>query len=233
MKALTASFHPKLFAAEDVVQQVLHVKGTQAHQTLGRVLTFKANHSSDFHTLVTHAEILWICFSYQNSEGYELALLPWLAWWVLSGVGSCPQTEQVGSVHTWPDRPWFPLMIDMYSICQSCEIRIQKFDVCMFTWVRTATLMSWPLASYIRVFSSSGGSGLKENKIVLCLADTQHHHAIKTCKRDCAGLETEWMDLRHLPSTQRTYVVITRSLGSGGRPTVSCLWWEMRSVQAW
>lgn len=30
-----------------------------------------------------------------------------------------------------------------------------------------------------------------------------------------------------------TYTVMTLSLGSGGRPTVSCLWWEIRSVQAW
>lgn len=32
------------------------------------------------------------------------------------------------------------------------------------TWVRTATLISWPLASYMRVFNSSGGRGLNRNK---------------------------------------------------------------------
>lgn len=34
-------------------------------------------------------------------------------------------------------------------------------------------------------------------------------------------------------ATMITYTVMTLSLGSGGRPTVSCLWWEIRSVQAW
>lgn len=76
MKALTASLHPKLFATEDVVQQVLHVKGAQAHQTLRRLLTFKAEDNSDFHTAVPHKVLSWIPFSYQNSASYELALWP-------------------------------------------------------------------------------------------------------------------------------------------------------------
>lgn len=40
-KQLTAPLYPKLFATEDVMQQVLHVKRAQAHQTLRGLLSYK------------------------------------------------------------------------------------------------------------------------------------------------------------------------------------------------
>lgn len=78
---LTAPLHPELLAAEDVMQQVLHIKRTEAHQTLrsllscGRVTCLLDFGFSEFAGMC----VRWLLFSYQSSAGCEQALSPSLA----------------------------------------------------------------------------------------------------------------------------------------------------------
>lgn len=78
---LTAPLNPELLAAEDMMQQVLHIKRTEAHQTLrcllscGRVTCFL---EFDFSELV-YMCVRWLLLSYQSSAGCEQALWPSLA----------------------------------------------------------------------------------------------------------------------------------------------------------
>lgn len=84
MGGLTAPLHPKLFATEDVMQQVLHAKRTQAHQTLRRLLPYKdVKHFLMFTAQARLCMFTVVCkcawFSYQSSAGYEPVQWPSLA----------------------------------------------------------------------------------------------------------------------------------------------------------
>lgn len=155
-------------------------------------------------------------FSYQNSAGCELTQWPSLAWWVLSWVWACPRTERAGSAHTWLDTPWFPTW-QTHTI-QGCKIGVWK----NYQSVQTVTdLPEWPLLHWcpdhwLRRWG--------------CLT----HLAEEGWKE--SG-QRPWIIIGrflqpHCFTAITAYTVITLSLGWGGRPTVSCLWWEIRSVQA-
>lgn len=85
MDKLTAFLHPKLFATEDVMQQVLHIKRTQAHQALRSLLTCR--HITGFIQFCFAGDLVCMVFvicehpllPYQSSVGYEPAQWPSLA----------------------------------------------------------------------------------------------------------------------------------------------------------
>ena len=87
-------------------------------------------------------------FSYQSSAGCGPAQWPSPAWWVRSWAEACPRTELAGSARTWPDKPWFPVR-QTHTGVRSTSDKIHMSGPQGFrqTWVSTATLMSWPLAS--------------------------------------------------------------------------------------
>lgn len=163
-----------------------------------------------------------VLFFYRSSEGCEPARWPSLAWWVLSWAGACPQTEQAASVCTWLDRPWFPI----------------QHTHTQFTAIRSESEKS-PVTKMLKIYLSEYSdtdvltTGFIDETVQLLrrkwTEKKQWGGRVGLLYGNSFHKTLMWVFV----TITTTYTVMTLSLGSGGRPTVSCLWWEIRSVQAW
>lgn len=152
---LTASLHPKLFAAQDVMQQILHVERTQVHQALGSFLSCRG--TAGF--IQGRCTVKWSFFTTRERSLLFLTRAVQAAS-QLSGhhlhdeahpqPQHVPKQRRLGAhVHgqidhdLLSDEPAERLHSNEKWVSERCEGGESE----RFTWVRTATLMSWPLAS--------------------------------------------------------------------------------------